>query len=65
MLRAGAGDAERRASEPEQIFLKEMAHELSLKGWLDFARLRRGRGGGKLFNAARIAHVKIHRFEIA
>lgn len=42
VLRAGARDAERRASEPEQIFLKETAHELSLKGWLDFARSRRG-----------------------
>lgn len=42
MLRAGAGDAERQASEPEQIFLKETAHDLTLKGWLDFARSRKG-----------------------
>lgn len=61
VLRAGAGDAERRASEPEQIFLKETAHELSLKGWLDFYQVKEG----ELFQAARIAHVKIHRFETA
>lgn len=42
VFRTGAGGAEIGAPEPEQeMFLKEMAHELSLKGWLDFARLKR------------------------